>query len=102
MLPISTRNATLASLMIALGLTMSACSKHESAESKPTKKLLRSKVKSLVQTIPCQWLHSLLHLYHRQPPQPLPPRRQQPLPQFLLMQVKNCLVVYVPLVTQQA
>ena len=39
MLPISTRNATLASLMIALGLTMSACSKHESAESKPTEEI---------------------------------------------------------------
>lgn len=39
MLPISTRNATLASLMLALGLTMSACSKHESAESKPTEEI---------------------------------------------------------------
>lgn len=39
MLPISTRNATLASLMIALGLTMSACSKHESAETKPTEEI---------------------------------------------------------------
>lgn len=39
MLPISTRNAMLASLMIALGLTMSACSKHESAESKPTEEI---------------------------------------------------------------
>ena len=39
MLPISTRNATLASLMIALGLTMSACSKHESAESKLTEEI---------------------------------------------------------------
>ena len=39
MLPISTRNATLASLMIALGLTMSACSKHESGESKPTEEI---------------------------------------------------------------
>lgn len=39
MLSISTRNATLASLMIALGLTMSACSKHESAESKPTEEI---------------------------------------------------------------
>ena len=39
MLPISTRNATLASLMSALGLTMSACSKHESAESKPTEEI---------------------------------------------------------------
>ena len=39
MLPISTRNATLASLMIALSLTMSACSKHESAESKPTEEI---------------------------------------------------------------
>lgn len=39
MLPISTRNATLASLMIALGLNMSACSKHESAESKPTEEI---------------------------------------------------------------
>ena len=39
MLPISTRNATLASLMLALGLTMSAFSKHESAESKPTEEI---------------------------------------------------------------
>ena len=39
MLPILTRNATLASLMLALGLTMSACSKHESAESKPTEEI---------------------------------------------------------------
>ena len=39
MLPISTRNATLASLMLALGLTMSACRKHESAESKPTEEI---------------------------------------------------------------
>lgn len=38
-MPISTRNATLASLMLALGLTMSACSKHESAESKPTEEI---------------------------------------------------------------
>lgn len=38
-MPISKRNATLASLMIALGLTMSACSKHESAESKPTEEI---------------------------------------------------------------
>lgn len=39
MLQISKRNATLASLMMALGLTMSACSKHESAESKPTEEI---------------------------------------------------------------
>nr|WP_313061345.1 c-type cytochrome [Moraxella sp. CTOTU49097] len=38
-MPISKRNATLASLMIALGLTMSACSKHESGESKPTEEI---------------------------------------------------------------
>ena len=101
MLPISTRNATLASLMIALGLTMSACSKHESAESKPTEEIAAQQGEIARANHPMP--------VASQPASFVPPTAASATATTTTATAtpvsadagENCLVVYVPLVTQQ-